>query len=109
MTRFGTIPLYPWQGLAWQIDPWSSKKTGFLPSRTAFGHTGWTGTSMWMDRSNGLFATRIPSNEEVIEHNHNGLLVPVEDPMALAESIELLLIDLAVVFIFLQQKWKKVM
>ncbi len=68
MTRFGSVPLYPWQGLAWQIDPWSSKKTGFLPSRTAFGHTGWTGTSLWMDRATGLFAillsnTSHPSRE----------------------------------------------
>ncbi|MDK1021024.1 MAG: DUF1343 domain-containing protein [Candidatus Hydrogenedentes bacterium] len=55
MTRFGSVPLYPWQGLAWQIDPWSSKKTGFLPSRNAFGHAGWTGTSLWMDRATGLF------------------------------------------------------
>lgn len=56
MTRMNTVPLYPWQGLAWQVDPWSSKKTGFLPSRSAFGHTGWTGTSMWMDPALGLFA-----------------------------------------------------
>lgn len=53
--QFNRVPLYPWQGLGWQIDPWSSKKTGFLTSRTAFGHTGWTGTSIWMDRDNGLF------------------------------------------------------
>lgn len=67
--RFNRKPLYPWQGLAWQIDPWSSKATGFLPSRTAFGHTGWTGTSIWMDRINGLFVVLLsntchPSREK---------------------------------------------
>ncbi|GMV99110.1 MAG: hypothetical protein AMXMBFR84_02490 [Candidatus Hydrogenedentota bacterium] len=56
MTAFGqTIP-YPWQGLGWQIDPWASKNQGYLPSRTAIGHTGWTGTSIWMDTATGLFA-----------------------------------------------------
>ncbi len=54
MLAIGRIPLYPWQGLAWGLDPWSSKKSGFLPSRTAFGHTGFTGTSIWMDRATGL-------------------------------------------------------
>jgi uncharacterized protein YbbC (DUF1343 family)/CubicO group peptidase (beta-lactamase class C family) len=55
MTTMNIKPLYPWQGLGWQIDPWSTKKTGFLPSRVAFGHTGWTGTSIWMDLDKDLF------------------------------------------------------
>jgi len=55
MLRFDRMPVYPWQGLAWELDPWSSKKGGFLPSRAAFGHTGFTGTSLWIDRASGLF------------------------------------------------------
>lgn len=55
MLRFDRMPVYPWQGLAWELDPWSSKKSGFLPSRAAFGHTGFVGTSLWMDRASGLF------------------------------------------------------
>ncbi len=55
MLRFDRMPIYPWQGLAWELDPWSSKKGGYLPARTAFGHTGFTGTSIWMDRPKGLF------------------------------------------------------
>jgi uncharacterized protein YbbC (DUF1343 family)/CubicO group peptidase (beta-lactamase class C family) len=55
MTTMNQKPLYPWQGIGWQIDPWSTKKTGFLPSRAAFGHTGWTGTSIWMDVDTDLF------------------------------------------------------
>ncbi len=46
---------YPWQGLGWQLDPWSSGSSGFLASRAAFGHTGWTGTSLWLDRDTGLY------------------------------------------------------
>ena len=52
----GQVPFYPWQGLGWLIDPWDTKTTGFLPSRRALGHTGWTGTSIWMDRDTGVFA-----------------------------------------------------
>jgi uncharacterized protein YbbC (DUF1343 family) len=56
MTAFGQVGFWPWQGLGWELDPWSSDKTGFLPARSAFGHAGWTGTSLWMDRATGLFA-----------------------------------------------------
>ncbi|MCP4639987.1 MAG: DUF1343 domain-containing protein [bacterium] len=67
--RIGQIPCRPWQGLGWELDPWSSRPSGYLPARTAFGHTGWTGTSMWMDRATGLFAILLsntchPSRED---------------------------------------------
>lgn len=51
-----TTPVYPWQGLGWRLDPWRSGPSGYLPSRAAFGHPGWTGTSIWMDRATGLFS-----------------------------------------------------
>ena len=56
MIRPGQIPSYPWQGLGWRIAPWESETQGYLPSRRAFGHAGWTGTSLWVDRDAGLFA-----------------------------------------------------
>jgi len=56
ITEVGQVPSYPWQGLGWKLDPWMSGAEGFLPARTVFGHTGWTGTSIWMDRRSGLFA-----------------------------------------------------
>ncbi|HIJ72549.1 MAG TPA: DUF1343 domain-containing protein [Candidatus Hydrogenedentes bacterium] len=56
MTQLNQVPRYPWQGLGWLVDPWGTGETGFLPSRTAFGHAGWTGTSVWLDRETGLFA-----------------------------------------------------
>jgi len=56
MTRLGQVPFYPWQGLGWKRDPWSSATEGFLPSRDAIGHTGWTGTSIWIDLESGLYA-----------------------------------------------------
>ncbi|HOQ88530.1 MAG TPA: DUF1343 domain-containing protein [Candidatus Hydrogenedentes bacterium] len=47
---------YPWQGLGWWLDPPVDWANGFLFSRNAFGHTGWTGTSIWMDPDTGGFA-----------------------------------------------------
>lgn len=55
MTRLNQAPCFPWQGLGWQLDPWGTGEGGYLPSRAAFGHTGWTGTSIWIDRETGLF------------------------------------------------------
>ena len=55
MTRIGQVPYYPWQGLGWWLDPWTSGSIGFLPARTAFGHTGWTGTSIWMDLASKVY------------------------------------------------------
>lgn len=56
MRRIGQVPTYPWQGLGWKLDPWSGGSEGFLPSRAAIGHTGWTGTSIWIDFDSGLFS-----------------------------------------------------
>ena len=50
------VPFYPWQGLGWKVDPWASGAEGHLASRRAIGHTGWTGTSIWIDRDSGLYA-----------------------------------------------------
>lgn len=56
MLRLGQFASWPWQGLGWQLDPWPTKNFGFLPSRSAFGHAGWTGTSLWIDRASGAFS-----------------------------------------------------
>ena len=59
MLTFGRVPKYPWQGYGWKLDPRLSDSLGALPSRNAFGHTGWTGTSMYLDRGKGLFAIEL--------------------------------------------------
>ena len=56
MLKLGQVPFYPGQGLGWWLDPWTSGSNGYLPSRRAFGHTGFTGTSMWLDRDTGMYA-----------------------------------------------------
>jgi uncharacterized protein YbbC (DUF1343 family)/CubicO group peptidase (beta-lactamase class C family) len=52
----GVVPTYPWQGLGWKMDPWKGGSEGHLSSRRAIGHTGWTGTSIWMDLDEGHFS-----------------------------------------------------
>ncbi len=59
MLAFGGVADYPWQGLGWKLDPWLSDSRGALPVRSAFGHTGWTGTSMYLDRASDLFAIQL--------------------------------------------------
>jgi len=49
------VPFYPWQGLGWKSDPWEGAIEGHLASRLAIGHTGWTGTNLWIDRSTGIY------------------------------------------------------
>ena len=56
MLRLGQVPFYPGQGIGWWLDPWTSGSNGYLPSRHAFGHTGFTGTALWLDRETGIYA-----------------------------------------------------
>ncbi|HOC70736.1 MAG TPA: DUF1343 domain-containing protein [Candidatus Hydrogenedentes bacterium] len=71
MTRPGQVPYYPWQGLGWWLDPWTSGANGFLPSRTAIGHTGWTGTCIWMDRANKVYAILLSNTCHPDKSNRN--------------------------------------
>lgn len=57
MIRMDHVATYPWQGLGWKVDPWRDGSEGYLPARRAFGHTGWTGTSMWVDFDRGFHCT----------------------------------------------------
>ncbi|NLN92608.1 MAG: DUF1343 domain-containing protein [Candidatus Hydrogenedens sp.] len=69
------IPGYPWQGLGWWIDPWTNGANGYLASRRAFGHTGWTGTSIWMDREKELYAILLSNTcHPDLSRRNNGAL-----------------------------------
>lgn len=56
LSHMGVVPDYLWQVLGWKIDPWAGGSEGYVPARRAIGHTGWTGTSLWMDLDGGFFA-----------------------------------------------------
>jgi uncharacterized protein YbbC (DUF1343 family)/CubicO group peptidase (beta-lactamase class C family) len=49
------VATYPWQGLGWKRDPWHEGSEGFLPVRNCIGHTGWTGTCLWIDLDRDIF------------------------------------------------------
>lgn len=71
MIRVGQVPCYPWQGLGWDLDPWGTGTAGYLPTRDAFGHAGWTGTCLWMDRKTGLFAILLGNTCHPTRSNRN--------------------------------------
>lgn len=52
-TARGTVPGSS-RALGWDT-PSENSSAGTLMSKRAFGHTGFTGTSMWMDRETGVF------------------------------------------------------
>jgi uncharacterized protein YbbC (DUF1343 family)/CubicO group peptidase (beta-lactamase class C family) len=56
MMRPAQVPVYPWQGLGWKVNPWACGSEGYVASRRAIGHTGWTGTSIWMDFDSGIYS-----------------------------------------------------
>jgi uncharacterized protein YbbC (DUF1343 family) len=75
ITRAGQVPGYPWQGLGWWIDPWTNGANGYLPSRSAFGHTGWTGTSIWMEKEKGRYAILLSNTcHPNLSRRNNGAL-----------------------------------
>ena len=44
------------RGLGWDIDStYSSNRGDLFPAGTTFGHTGFTGTSLWLDPSTGVY------------------------------------------------------
>lgn len=75
ITRQGQVSGYPWQGLGWWIDPWTNGANGYLASRRAFGHTGWTGTSIWMDVEKEVYAILLSNTcHPDLSRRNNGVL-----------------------------------
>jgi uncharacterized protein YbbC (DUF1343 family) len=75
MVRPGAVPRYPWQVLGWKIDPWAEGSEGYLRSRRAIGHTGWTGTCLWMDLDSAHFAILLSNTPHPDrEHRDNATL-----------------------------------
>ncbi|MDP2898294.1 MAG: serine hydrolase [bacterium] len=68
LTTVQTLPELPKRGLGWDIDspyaPWA--RGDVIPPDESFGHTGFTGTSLWLDRKSQTFFI-ILSNRTHIE------------------------------------------
>jgi uncharacterized protein YbbC (DUF1343 family)/CubicO group peptidase (beta-lactamase class C family) len=77
-------------GLAWQIASRGESPTGFLASPRSFGHTGFTGTSLWIDPDNRVVAVLLtnaihPSREDADRKGvrlgfHRGVVRTVAPP-----------------------------
>lgn len=61
MTDPGATPPRERRGLGWDVDTGQSVPRGSLFGRNGFGHTGFTGTSLWVDRETGVFVIILTS------------------------------------------------
>ena len=92
MTQNHTRGMNLARGLGWQLKDKAASPAGDLLSENAYGHTGFTGTSIWMDPARDMFAVLLtnrvhPTREgEGIAHVrhvfHNLSVLSVEDYQA---------------------------
>lgn len=61
MTDPGTTPAGQRRGLGWDMDTPFSAPRGSLFGRRSFGHTGFTGTSLWIDPESEMFVILLSS------------------------------------------------
>ncbi len=61
MSGPGETPAGQQRGLGWDIDTGFSSPRGALFGPTSFGHTGFTGTSLWIDPETGTFVIVLTS------------------------------------------------
>ena len=61
MTDAATTPTGQRRGLGWDVDTSYSSPRGALFGRTGFGHTGFTGTSLWIDPETESFVIILTS------------------------------------------------
>ena len=82
-----TRPGAGWRGLGWQTCPGDGSCGQYLSSR-AFGHTGFTGTSMWIDPERDLFV--IVLTNRVYADASGGV-----EPVAILQDVRSDVVDLA--------------
>lgn len=67
MTRVATPAAIPARGLGWDIDsPYAGPRGSHFPVGS-FGHTGWTGTSMWIDPGSRTFVILLSNRNHPTE------------------------------------------
>jgi CubicO group peptidase (beta-lactamase class C family) len=79
------------RGLGWDIDsPYSNR--GVLLPVSSFGHTGWTGTSIWIDPTTQTYIIILTSRLHPTVRQHNQL---IEDRRLIANFVAASLTDIA--------------
>jgi uncharacterized protein YbbC (DUF1343 family) len=72
------------RGLGWDIDsPYSSPRGEIFPVGS-FGHTGYTGTSLWIDPASQSYVILLTNS--VHPHGHNSAIVPLRARVATAAA-----------------------
>jgi CubicO group peptidase (beta-lactamase class C family) len=87
IAREFTQPGADWRGLGWQTCPGDGSCGQYL-SKSAFGHTGFTGTSMWIDPERDLFV--IVLTNRVLRRGSGGMA-----PEAILQDVRSDVVDLA--------------
>ena len=74
------------RGLGWDIDSGYSRPRGKVFPRGSFGHTGWTGTCLWIDPFSGTFWIFLSNR---VHPNGEGNVLPLEAALGtlVAESV----------------------
>ncbi|MES2570799.1 MAG: serine hydrolase domain-containing protein, partial [Verrucomicrobiota bacterium] len=84
MTAVATPPGLPRRGLGWDIDtPYSGPRGKHLPVGS-YGHTGWTGTSLWIDPFSESFVIFLCNRNHPTEAGN--VITPPRNPNAPANS-----------------------
>ena len=87
MTSPATPPaLREVRGLGWDIDSGLSQNRGELMPRGSFGHTGWTGTSLWIDPATRTFVVFLSNR---VHPDGKGDVTPVRARVATAAAAAL--------------------
>ncbi|HEY3411934.1 MAG TPA: exo-beta-N-acetylmuramidase NamZ domain-containing protein [Armatimonadota bacterium] len=73
----------PIRGLGWDIDSGYTKR-GDLFGPQSFGHTGWTGTSLWVDKPSRTFVVLLSNRNHVKDGNVSPLVWKVSTLVAAA-------------------------
>jgi uncharacterized protein YbbC (DUF1343 family)/CubicO group peptidase (beta-lactamase class C family) len=87
MTSPATPPAVPHtRGLGWDMDSSYSSNRGELLPLGSFGHTGWTGTSIWIDPATGLFVVLLSNR---VHPDGKGDVTPLRAKVATAAAAAL--------------------
>lgn len=103
MTSPSTPPGEPnVRGLGWDIDSAFSSNRGELLPPGSFGHTGWTGTSLWIDPATGVFIVFLSNR---VHPDGKGDVTPLR--ARIATTVAAALVDPAVVSVRTAVPWTR--
>jgi len=79
MTEIYPEVLFSGRGLGWDINSPYSTNRGDLFGRSSYGHTGYTGTSIWIDPETKTFVIFLTNR---VHPDDKGVIIPVRSRVA---------------------------